>query len=441
MRTTTSPAATVTRPALRLSLPRRPLLLFCATGIVLAAIAQLIGAHILALGVGSVTFYPLIWGILLGGAVSLQRVRPVPLTLQKAAPHLVEAGVFLLAARLSLTVGPNLGVLLHAGPAMLLQEVGHLLGTVLFSLPVAVLLRMGRPAVGACFSIDRESSFAMVSEKYGADSDEYRGVLGMYVFGTVFGALYVGLLASVLSSLHVFNPLALAMGSGVGSGSVMAAASASIAAAHPELGSQVLAVATVSNLITSILGGFVGMFIALPLADRFYRLLTRRRSARGAALPAPTAIPAEPVDETPQAAPARWITLPVMAFAMMLSNILFHRGIDLTEVLGFAAMIAVVVVALAVKKLTRLPAIVGVAVLATALTTPISPVADLLTRLVAPIDFLSLTVPVLVFAGLGIGKDMPVLRRVGWRIVPVGLVSFAATFVAAAAIAQFALHM
>ena len=62
--------------------------------------------------------------------------------------------------------------LLDAGPALLLQELGHLFGTVLFSLPIAVALKMGRATVGACFSIDREGSFAIVGDKYGADSDE-----------------------------------------------------------------------------------------------------------------------------------------------------------------------------------------------------------------------------------------------------------------------------
>ena len=44
-------------------------------------------------------------------------------------------------------------------------------------------------------------------------------------------------------------------------------------------------------------------------------------------------------------------------------------------------------------------------------------------------------------AGLGLGKDAPMLRRIGWRIVPVGLVSFAASFIVSAAIAELALGL
>lgn len=110
---------------------------------------------------------------------------------------------------------------------------GHLLGTIVLALPLAMLLRMGKATVGATFSLDREPSFAMVSEKYGPDSDQYRGVLAMYVFGTLFGAVFITLLTSLVANWKIFDPLALAMGSGVGSGSMMAASVASTTVAYP----------------------------------------------------------------------------------------------------------------------------------------------------------------------------------------------------------------
>lgn len=132
--------------------------------LLLTLVAEWIGPHEVDLGIGTVSLFPLIWGLLLGGAVSFQKIRPLPRRLQHHATYMVEIAVLLLGARLSFVVGANVKVLLDAGPALLLQEVGHLLGTVLFSLPVAVALKMGRPTVGACFSIDREGSFAIVSD-------------------------------------------------------------------------------------------------------------------------------------------------------------------------------------------------------------------------------------------------------------------------------------
>src|SRR5699024_3045900 len=148
------------------------------------------------------------------------------------------------------------------GPALLLQEIGHLLGTIVLALPLAVLLRMGASTIGATFSLDREPSFAIVSEKYGPDSHQYRGVLSMYVFGTLFGAVFITLLASLVAKWRVVDPLALAMGAGVGSGSMMAAGVGSIVTAYPDSEDAILAMASVSNLITTVLGVYVGIYIA-----------------------------------------------------------------------------------------------------------------------------------------------------------------------------------
>ena len=420
--------------------PFAPLVLLA---LVLTLVAEWIGPHEVDLGIGTIGLFPLVWGLLLGGAVSFQRIRPLSPRLQHHATYMVEIAVLLLGARLSFVVGANVGVLLDAGPALLLQEVGHLFGTVLFSLPIAVALKMGRPAVGACFSIDREGSFAIVSDKYGPDSDEYRGVLSMYVFGTLIGALYVTLIASFLAGAGIFDPLALAMGSGVGSGSVMAASSAAIAAAYPAQAEQILALAAVSNLITTVLGLYVGMYVALPAAERFYRFLTRRQRTEPAAGAATTTAETPQVPEAPEAygRPPLMVSMPLVLVAMLASTIVFHRSFDPMMLVGFVIMAGVVLASLALKRWAKISPIIGLTTIGLLLGCPWSPVAGAVADLLEPIDFLALTTPVLVLAGLGLGKDSAVLRRIGWRIVPVGLVSFAASFVVAAGIAQVALGL
>lgn len=417
----------------------------------LTLVAESVGAHTLDLGIGEISLYPLVWGLLLGGAVSFQRLRPLPLRVQQHATYMVEIAILLLGARLSFVVGQNITVLLDAGPALLLQELGHLFGTVIFSLPLAVLLRMGRSTVGACFSIDREGSFAIVSDRYGADSDEYRGVLSMYVFGTLVGALYVTLLASLLADAGIFDPLALAMGAGVGSGSVMAASSAAIAAEYPEMADQILALAAVSNLITTVLGLYVGMFLALPMAERFYRFLTRRQrpseptesttDAVEADAAAADAADVAGLEQPGASRPPLAVSVPLVLAGMLAATVVFHGGFEVAMLGGFAVMTAVLLVSLLLKRTTGLPPIIGLTTIGLLMGSPWSPVSAGLTQLLAPIEFLALTTPVLVLAGLGLGKDAPMLRRIGWRIVPVGLVSFAASFVVSAAIAQLALGL
>jgi hypothetical protein len=418
-------------------------------GLVLTAVAELIGAHTLDLGVGSVTIYPLAFGVIIGGIVSMQRLRRVPVSLQRVATALAPLGILLLSARLALTVGQNLAVLKHVGAALLLQEIGHLFGTVLFSLPIAVLLKMGRSTVGACFSIDREGSFAMVAERYGADSEEYRGVLAMYVFGTIVGALYVSLLASFLAHAGVFDPLALAMGAGVGSGSMMAAATSSIASQYPAMAQQALSVAAISNLVTGFLGLYVGMYVALPLAERFYRFLTRHQveptpaqapAAEAEPAEAPGTLAAEARALTESSSVSPWFAFPVMLVAMLIAESIFGHGLQWRFLAGLGIMTVIVLAAQGVTRLTRLSTIIGVTTIGIVISAPWSPIAGRLADVMTPVDFLSLTTPVLVFAGLGLGKDAPLMRRIGWRIIPVGLVSFATTFVASAAIAELALH-
>jgi hypothetical protein len=46
-------------------------------------------------------------------------------------------------------------------------------------------------------------------------------------------------------------------------------------------------------------------------------------------------------------------------------------------------------------------------------------------------------VPALAFVGLSLGRDVALLRKLSWRVVIVALLTYTATYVAAAAIAQF----
>jgi NhaP-type Na+/H+ or K+/H+ antiporter len=58
---------------------------------------------------------------------------------------------------------------------------------------------------------------------------------------------------------------------------------------------------------------------------------------------------------------------------------------------------------------------------------------------VSKVNFLALTTPILAYAGVGIGKDLPALKETGWRIVVVSLFVMAGTYVGSAAIAHVVL--
>lgn len=166
-------------------------------------------------------------------------------------------------------------MIMDSGLALLMQEFGHFFGTLIFGLPVAILVGMRREAIGACYSIDREANVAIIAERFGLASPEGRGVMGMYICGTVFGALWVSVLAGIIAQLGIFHPHSLAMGAGIGSASMMAAGTASIIGVHPEAAETIRAYAAAANLLTSVLGIYFALFISLPVTIRVYEWAAR----------------------------------------------------------------------------------------------------------------------------------------------------------------------
>lgn len=250
----------------------------------ISVVAELIGVLKVPLGGGIVVvllplFYAFIIGLLFNANIiskakailtSEQAERATPIIIISVLPFLAKFGTL---------IGPSLNKILAVGPAMVLQELGNL-GTILIAMPVAILLlKMGRESIGACFSIAREPNIALISDKYGLKSPEGIGVMGIYVMGTMFGTLFFSILASVLASTGWFDIRALAMACGVGSGSMTAACSASLGETLPAMKDEILALAGASNLLTNATGLFVGLFIALPLTERLYKLYSAMRKS------------------------------------------------------------------------------------------------------------------------------------------------------------------
>lgn len=201
---------------------------------------------------------------------------------RKAATPCITIGIILFIAKLAVLVGANMDKIIQGGPAMILQEFGNL-GCIFITLPIAVLvLRMGRESIGASFSVCREPSLALASEKWGLQSQEGIGAMGTYIVGTVIGALFFSFLGSIFASLEVFHPYALGMASGVGSASMMTAASATVKElVSPEQAELVMAYAAASNLITTSTGMYMSIYLAIPLTERLYDKMSRKPSEPG----------------------------------------------------------------------------------------------------------------------------------------------------------------
>lgn len=250
--------------------------------LVVIVIAEWIGVQ----RFGLVVLLPLLYALVLGTILSFPRFHLVSSEQMDRAGRILSIGMLVLIVKIGLDIGPNIDMVLNSSWALIMQEFGHFFGTLIFGLPVALLVGMKREAIGACYSIDREPNVAIIAERFGMDSPEGRGVMGMYICGTVFGALWVSLLAGVVAQTGFFHPHSLAMGAGIGSASMMAAATAPIITVFPEAAETVKAYAAAANLLTSVVGVYFALFVSLPVTIRVYewadRLIHGRRSAEKA---------------------------------------------------------------------------------------------------------------------------------------------------------------
>lgn len=241
--------------------------------LVFVVIAEWIGAVQFNVAVGTIALFPMLYVLIMGGIVSFPKLKILTEKQMKGAATILGVSFMLFVSKLGTMLGPSLPEIFHAGLSLAFQEVGHIIGTIVLGLPIALLIGMKREAIGATFSIDREPNLAIIAEKYGADSPEGRGALGVYVCGTVFGAVYLALLAGFLGSLGILHPISLAMGAGVGSGSMMAAASGALAVTFPDFADDIALFAAAANLLTTLLGTYICVFFSLPVTAKLYEWL------------------------------------------------------------------------------------------------------------------------------------------------------------------------
>lgn len=240
----------------------------------LVVVSELVGILTFKVGPGKLVLLPMLYAMFIGIFMGPKFLKVVKEKEMFQASSLVGLTLLLLMARYGTLVGPKFYDILKCGPALILQEFGNI-ATLFLGIPLAVYLGLGREAVGAAHSIGREPNVALIGDIYGLDSPEGRGVMGVYICGTVFGTIFFGLMASITAALNIFHPYALAMASGVGSASMMTAAVGSLSAAYPSMAEQIQAFGVASNTLSGIDGVYMSLIIALPMSNRFFNFLYR----------------------------------------------------------------------------------------------------------------------------------------------------------------------
>lgn len=444
-----------------------------AVALLFIVVAEFIGVIPIKLGPLSFSLLPMLYVLVFGIVCGAAKIIPKKV-MEQASPCITIATMWL-AGKLSFSIGPNLGILVKAGPALLLQEFGNL-GTIFLSVPLAVFVfKMGRQAVGAGFSNSREGSIALVGSIYGLDGPEGQGVMGAYMTGTILGAIFSGIMSSVFIALPVFHPFALAMAAGTGSASMMAAGMGPIVEAYPNMANEISAFATTSNLLSSIDGLYMSLFIGIPLANWLYKALKgperfkkaeQKRAAKRAEKLRSKGIEVEVdiVVEQPAAAQAKpsfgkiWAlrvkVLIVSGLFMVVANWIstFRAAGEVVGPLGGLPGILIMFVPAVLGFLVydfmsnkfpkvNIPALLYASFFGIIMSLPIFPGSAYMVAQVDKFGVLPMCTPILAYAGVSIGRDLDNFKRQGLGIVCTALMAFVGTYIGSAVIAQIVLKL
>lgn len=238
-------------------------------------ISDSIGTISIPTKIGNIVLLPMIFSILIGSTLGPDLFKLLNKDQTKMASNFVLIALAPFMAKMGISAGSNLARLVELGPALLLQEFGNL-GTIIFSLPLAMMLGLGRQSIGATYSINRDSNMGLSADIFGVESEEFKGTFGVYIVGTVVGTMSMSIIVNLIAALDIFHPLALGMASGVGSGSMMAVGTNVVANLYPEFAEEILMLGGASDMLTGITGIYLGTFIGIPFARKYYKFLSTR---------------------------------------------------------------------------------------------------------------------------------------------------------------------
>ena len=237
--------------------------------LLLTILCEFLGTKIIKLPIGSIAFFPMLYALLLGFVIGLPHFKLLQVKDQEDSSFLINISVMLLMARYGTLVGPNFFKVLNSGLALVLQEFGNL-GTAICAVPIAVWLGLKRESIGAGHSLGREGNIALISEIYGLSSPEGRGVMGVYICGTVFGSIFFGIMTSLIASWDILSVESLAMAAGTGSASMATATIGALQTLYPAKAEIIAAYGAASNMLTSLDGLYMSLFMALPMSTWLY---------------------------------------------------------------------------------------------------------------------------------------------------------------------------
>ncbi len=415
----------------------------------LSCLAEWLGITRFDIGIGTVLLLPLLYAFVFSLFFNPNIVPPLGRVVGKEGNKISTQWilVFLMPfiAKFAVGIGPNINEIVAAGPSLILQELGNV-ATVVVAMPVAVLLfGMGRESIGATHSIAREPNIALIADRYGLKTPEGIGVMGVYVMGTLFGAVYFSIMPSLIASWDIFDIRALAMACGVGSGSMMGACSASLVELVPERQDEIIAFAASSNLLTYGTGLFISIFVALPFAEWMYKVLTKLRG-KGADKAVSTntvkeedLVGLEDSEESKLTVGQTLIAVTFSVISILIVNWM-GTGISPLEALpGALILLLCCYIGVVIKEYIpiNIPSIAWISIVAIFSALPFMPMDAYIIEATDKLGLLSMLTPALAYAGFAISQsEVRLFKKSGVKIAIVALLVFTGTYIGSVFIAN-----
>ena len=392
---------------------------------------------------------PLIYSLIMGLILYLAKpFKYIDLEQAKVAEGVMVLLIGVLLCKLAISSGQSIGMIFQVGPALILQLLGDL-GT-LIALPVALLLGFRREVIGMASSICREPNLGIIIDKYGFNSPEARGVLAIFVIGSIIGTPYISFLSSICVSLIPYHPYAFAMASGIGSASMNAAALVPLVHTYPAMATQLEAFAGCSNILSFCLGIYMCIFVSLHLAEKLYKWLSPKLGKGNAHIDDDGYRPDEVyedddvIDDLNVGKLKRWGAL-LFGFSIIVAvgNVV---GYHTSFVDSFIAMMIISIITIIGMSLERIipvhiPSIIFISLIGLFVAIPGVPTADFVAQYVSQVELTTICTAFLGYVGIAIGKDWEEFKRIGWRGVIVALIVITGTYLGSASIANLTLFV
>ena len=328
----------------------------------------------------------------------------------KVAEGAMVLFIGVIIAKLAVSSGQSIASIFHVGPALLFQLLGDL-GT-LFALPVALLLGFRREVIGMASSICREPNLGIIIDKYGFKSPETRGVLAIFVIGSIIGTPFISFLASISITALPLHPYAFAMASGIGSASMNAAALVPLMHMYPSMATQLEAFAGCSNILSFCLGMYMCIFISLPLAERLYKWLSPiLGNGEGKSIDDEYAI--EGVKDDKYVASEdmslgklkRWSTfLVIFSFIVTIGNFVGYKTPLGDVFIGMLIISLITILGMALERIVpgNIQSLIFISLIGIILAIPGMPTADFIIHYVSQIELTSIVTAFLGYVGIAI---------------------------------------